>query len=685
MTESPSISRAPDQDDDFAADIQALSGGIAILRETGDEKSDPKTSPDRLKQIAAAEQAIAAQRDAAYNKHPNSPEMARVAAVSAVQAGDLTKGLQYADRAVTLADDGKNPKALADALTIRAIGANRAGDYDKAAADAKRILDMFPKDKNARMLYESSKGRTRGAAAPVTVGAAPANDNFTLPNVWNDPRVKLAGQRAADRQAAIKRLQEAMRYLQAGDPQQALAAAQNATKTDPGLTDAYMQKALAWSALNELAKALTEVTKAIGLWTVQGKPENLPAAYTLRAQLDNGLKDYPNALSDADKALAYNKNFAPGWLQRAKAGEAIGQDVQRALDDYKRAAELEPNFRAEYEQALGRFNSGGSRPAPPAPKPADRLRIGLLAVSALLVFLGAVIWRLLRRKGPEEMIGFSGERKELDSQYDIVSTLGEGGMGMVYKGLDKKLKRPVAIKKLRGELQTNQRERERFLKEAELVASLHHPHIVDIYTIIQDQGDTYLVFEYVSGRNLHEELNETPGRRLAPAKALDILRQICEAVDHAHGRNVIHRDMKPSNVMLADGGWVKVMDFGIARQVLDSLATTTGTIVGTPVYMAPEQAMGVVVKESDVFALGITLYELLTGALPFRGPNEMNDKMEGRFVAPSVLVPGLGTAIDEVLKKALAARPEDRYHRCADLYKAVQSALSGQTTPTAGR
>ena len=217
------------------------------------------------------------------------------------------------------------------------------------------------------------------------------------------------------------------------------------------------------------------------------------------------------------------------------------------------------------------------------------------------------------------------------------------------------------------------------------MASLHHPHIVDIYTIIRDAADTYLVFEYVSGMTLHELLNESPGRRLPPTRALQILRSIAEAVDHAHGRHVIHRDMKPSNVMLADGGWVKVMDFGIARQVLDSLLTTTNTIVGTPVYMAPEQAMGVVVKESDVFALGVTLYELLTGALPFKGPNEMNDKMEGRFVAASVLVPDLGHAIDDVLRKSLSARPEDRYPTCGDLYQAAVRALNGQVTPATGR
>ncbi|UPT75881.1 MAG: serine/threonine protein kinase [Elusimicrobiota bacterium] len=216
-----------------------------------------------------------------------------------------------------------------------------------------------------------------------------------------------------------------------------------------------------------------------------------------------------------------------------------------------------------------------------------------------------------------------------------------------------------------------------------MVASLHHPHIVEIHTIIRDSSDTYLVFEYVSGVTLHELLNGSPGRRIPLVRALEILRKIGEAVDHAHSRRIIHRDMKPSNVMLADEGWVKVMDFGIARQVMDSLLTTTNTIVGTPVYMAPEQAKGIVVKESDVFALGVTFYELLTGALPFKGPNEMRDKMDGRFVVPSVLVPALGTGIDQVVRKSLAPLPEGRYGSCAELYQAAMKTLDGSITPVA--
>jgi serine/threonine-protein kinase len=255
-------------------------------------------------------------------------------------------------------------------------------------------------------------------------------------------------------------------------------------------------------------------------------------------------------------------------------------------------------------------------------------------------------------------------------------------MGTVFEGFDKDLKRRVAIKRLRPELQGNARERARFIQEAELVASLQHPHTVQIFTILRDELDTHIVFEYIEGGTLHDALNAAPGRHLEPRRALELLRQVAEAVDHAHERRVIHRDLKPANVMIDERGWAKVMDFGIARQVADALGkTATNTIVGTPVYMAPEQHRGDVRRESDVYALGVTLYEMLTGALPFTGPQDLDDKMNGRFLPPSQVRAGLPVALDAVLAKALSPRPEDRFHTCVELCRAAEGAL-GLMTPT---
>jgi serine/threonine-protein kinase len=310
-----------------------------------------------------------------------------------------------------------------------------------------------------------------------------------------------------------------------------------------------------------------------------------------------------------------------------------------------------------------------------APAGLNQLVLGALALLALFTALVAGAWNRSRRSSKKD-----GPRA-IDGQYELRDLIGEGGMGAVYQGWDRVLKRPVAVKRLRAELQRNPRERERFIREAELVASLRHPNIVEIFTIVRDEDDTHLVFEYIVGDTVHQLLNDSPGRHLSASRALELLKGIAEALDHAHGRRVIHRDLKPANIMVTDEGWVKVMDFGIARQVADSLLTTTNTIVGTPTYMAPEQAMGAVVRESDVFSLGVTLYEMLTGGIPFKGPDEMRDKLAGRFPRPSLLVPDLPPELDAVLERALAPRAEDRYHSCRELYQAASEALDGRVTP----
>jgi serine/threonine-protein kinase len=302
-------------------------------------------------------------------------------------------------------------------------------------------------------------------------------------------------------------------------------------------------------------------------------------------------------------------------------------------------------------------------------------------VLGAVILLAGLVAVVFRQRARPERGGAPALRATVGGHFDVGERIGEGGMGDVFRGWDRSLKRPVAIKRLRAELQKNPRERERFINEAELVASLRHPHIVEIYSIAREDADTYLVFEYIVGRTVHHLLNESPGRHLPPARAMEILRSVALAVDHAHGRRVIHRDLKPANIMVADEGWVKVMDFGIARQVADSLMTTTKTVVGTPTYMAPEQAMGAVVKESDVYSLGVTLYEMLTGGLPFKGPDEMRVKLDGRFPPASLLVPDLPTSLDEVFTRALSPRPEMRFPGCMEFYRAAAEALDARLTP----
>jgi eukaryotic-like serine/threonine-protein kinase len=258
-------------------------------------------------------------------------------------------------------------------------------------------------------------------------------------------------------------------------------------------------------------------------------------------------------------------------------------------------------------------------------------------------------------------------------------------MGMVFEGTDRSLGRRVAIKKMRDEIKNSPRDRERFVLEAKTVAALHHPGIVDIYAIAEDGAEVYLVFEFVEGTTVSERLQKEG--RLAPAEAARIVRSAAEALAYAHGRGVVHRDMKPSNVMVDGRGAVKVMDFGIARMAKDAMTrySMTNTVVGTPPYMAPEQEQGVVRKESDAYALAVCAYEMLTGRLPFIGVGAgmLMNKINMSFVAPSRAAAGLPEALDAVFAKAFQADPEKRHRTPVEFAADLEAALGGARAKTA--
>ncbi|MEK9144289.1 MAG: serine/threonine-protein kinase, partial [Elusimicrobiota bacterium] len=259
----------------------------------------------------------------------------------------------------------------------------------------------------------------------------------------------------------------------------------------------------------------------------------------------------------------------------------------------------------------------------------------------------------------------------IGSRFEVLGRIGSGGMGEVFEGRDLALDRPVAIKKMREEFSRDPAERARFLSEARMVAKLRHPGIVEIYAVLEEEGDAYLVFERVEGRTLSEMLRERGRIPFEEARAW--LRSACEAVEYAHGQGVVHRDIKPSNIMLS-GGRVKVMDFGVARQAKDT-ASRPGTVAGTPPYMAPEQERGQVRKESDVFALGVCFYELLTGTLPFEGSGAgmLLNKMEGRHVPISGRLTGVPPGLEEAVVKALAADPDRRTRSPSELSAALDA------------
>jgi serine/threonine-protein kinase len=256
----------------------------------------------------------------------------------------------------------------------------------------------------------------------------------------------------------------------------------------------------------------------------------------------------------------------------------------------------------------------------------------------------------------------------------VTRELGIGGMGIVYEATDNALARRVAIKKMRDEIRTDPVECRRFLAEARTVASLHHPNIVDIYSIVEDSGDIYLVFEYVDGRTVSQLIGDSGP--LAFVDAQRIMKAVCAAVDYAHAQGIIHRDLKLANIMVSADGRTKVMDFGVARQAQEALTkiAQTNTIVGTPPYMAPEQEQGTVRRESDVFALGVCFYEMLTGRFPFagQGAGMLLNKVNGKFDLLSQVAPGMPAGLDEIMAKAISPDPEKRYRTAGDFYSALQ-------------
>ena len=255
--------------------------------------------------------------------------------------------------------------------------------------------------------------------------------------------------------------------------------------------------------------------------------------------------------------------------------------------------------------------------------------------------------------------------------FAIEKQIGKGGMGVVYLAKDETLGRPVAIKRMRDELVESGPDLKAFLEEARLVASLKHPNLVEIYHVAKEPNRLYLVFEYVEGRSLQAILDGHSKLSLKQAKS--ILHQVSLALDYAHAKKITHRDLKPANIMVTNEGVAKVMDFGLAHQTQRTIAKLSRTgVSGTPSYMAPEQELGTSSAASDVFALGVTLYQMLTGKLPFQGPNFLAQKRERIYTPPSQCDASLSPSIDALIAKALDPDPGKRFTSAGHFSKAFQ-------------
>src|SRR5215475_10017398 len=271
-------------------------------------------------------------------------------------------------------------------------------------------------------------------------------------------------------------------------------------------------------------------------------------------------------------------------------------------------------------------------------------------------------------------------------RYELGGVLGRGGMAEVHMGRDVRLGRNVAVKTLRVDLASDPTFQARFRREAQSAASLNHPAIVAVYDTGEDQLNgtplPYIVMEYVDGTTLRELLQS--GRRLLPERALEIVAGVLQALEYSHRNGIVHRDIKPGNVMLTRSGHVKVMDFGIARAVADAGATMTATaaVIGTAQYLSPEQARGENVDaRSDVYSTGCLLYELLTGHPPFTGDSPVAvayQHVRETARPPSTANPDVPPTLDAIVMKALAKNPANRFQTAAEMRADLIRAMQGR-------
>jgi tetratricopeptide (TPR) repeat protein len=517
---------------------------------------------------------------------------------------------------------------------------------------------------------------------------------------------------AAQKMAIDNLLMGAKSKMDMGDYRGSLDQLNALLRLDPNNIKALVGKA---EVLNQL-KLYSESEKS-ALAALRVDPNN-PKAWQQLAWSLLKQKRFKEALEAINRAIALDPNSAVAYAIRAYIKDVLG-DRKGALDDMEKAAMLDPRYRNKLEMA----RQGSKLYDPDADDDAMANTVAsalgrmprwpFAAALAALILMSVVGGLMGRRKkdGPSSgvaptMIAQRPSAPAFTSQsggvmigkYELGQVIGRGGMGEVYEAKDLSLGRRVAIKKVTAQVsELGTMGRQMLLKEAKLVATLHHPSIVDIYEIIEQGDDLFVVFEFVSGKTVHHVLAEAGGH-LPFNQTLAILRPVCQALQFAHDQGLVHRDLKPANIMLTEQGHVKLMDFGVARSLADSgpaptleaeagptsvprQFARTQTVVGTPSYMSPETGEGVVCKEADVYSLGVTLYEMLAGRLPFPAESTTMDKRAMKFQPASTLVWGIPPGVDEMITYALQPDPARRMKSPAEFLARLEAAAAAAPAP----
>lgn len=267
--------------------------------------------------------------------------------------------------------------------------------------------------------------------------------------------------------------------------------------------------------------------------------------------------------------------------------------------------------------------------------------------------------------------------QKINDRYQIIKSIGEGGMANVYLAYDTILDRDVAVKVLRGDLSNDEKFVRRFQREALNASNLSHPNIVEVYDVGEDNGLYFIVMEYIEGKNLKDLLKKR-GKLTVP-EVVDIMSQIADGLSVAHDSYIIHRDIKPQNIMILENGLIKITDFGIAMAMNATQLTQTNSVMGSVHYLPPEQASGKgSTLKSDIYSMGILMYELLTGVLPYRGENAVEIALKHlKEPLPSIRdeLPDLPQSVENVILKSAAKNPKNRYNDARAMYEDLKTCL----------
>ena len=261
--------------------------------------------------------------------------------------------------------------------------------------------------------------------------------------------------------------------------------------------------------------------------------------------------------------------------------------------------------------------------------------------------------------------------QKINDRYEILKSIGEGGMANVYLANDTILDRKVAVKVLRGDLSSDDKFIRRFQREALSVSNLSHPNIVEVYDVGEEDGNYYIVMEYIEGKTLKQLLKKR--ETLTLPEVIDIMTQLTDGLTHAHESYIIHRDIKPQNIMILDNGMVKITDFGIAMALNATQLTQTNSVMGSVHYLPPEQANGKsATVKGDIYSLGIMMFELLTGSVPFKGDNAVEialKHMKEKMPSIRKINPTIPQSVENIILKATAKNPKNRYETVHDMHE----------------